>query len=200
MRYDAVNRCNGGICDIPLFLHDNGNIGIGTTDPQAKLDLNFGGEPKTIKFLDMPNHSNSMNSLIRFSWYDNTSDIGIIRSGSTPIEGLAIRFNQIETVRFTPQGNAMLQGRFEAKEVKVTTTPTADFVFAEDYQLPKLEEVEKHIRDKKHLPEIASATQMEKEGVNIGEFQIKLLQKIEELTLYIIELNKRINELEKKNK
>ncbi|WP_260310057.1 hypothetical protein [Riemerella anatipestifer] len=98
-------------------------------------------------------------------------------------------------------GNMSLPtGKFEAKEVKVTTTPTADFVFAEDYQLPKLEEIEKHIRDKKHLPEIASAIQMEKDGVNIGEFQIKLLQKIEELTLYIIELNKRINELEKKNK
>ncbi|WP_260395137.1 hypothetical protein [Riemerella anatipestifer] len=90
-------------------------------------------------------------------------------------------------------GNMSLPtGKFEAKEVKVTTTPTADFVFAEDYQLPKLEEIEKHIRDKKHLPEIASAIQMEKDGVNIGEFQIKLLQKIEELTLYIIELNKRI--------
>nr|WP_050022427.1 hypothetical protein [Chryseobacterium sp. P1-3] len=45
---------------------------------------------------------------------------------------------------------------------------------------------------KKHLPEIASAKEMEKEGVNIGEFQIKLLQKIEELTLYTIELNKKV--------
>ncbi|MCW0490402.1 hypothetical protein OKE68_06335, partial [Riemerella anatipestifer] len=96
-------------------------------------------------------------------------------------------------------GNMSLPtGKFEAKEVKVTTTPTADFVFAEDYRLPKLEEIEKHIRDKKHLPEIASATQMEKEGVNIGEFQIKLLQKIEELTLYTIELNKQNKELKKR--
>ncbi|MCD5969350.1 hypothetical protein LPQ39_08720, partial [Riemerella anatipestifer] len=96
------------------------------------------------------------------------------------------------------EGNIATNGKIEAKEVKVTTTPTAGFVFAEDYRLPKLEEVEKHIRDKKHLPEIASATQMEKEGVNIGEFQIKLLQKIEELTLYIIELNKQNKELKKR--
>ena len=85
-------------------------------------------------------------------------------------------------------------GKFEAKEVKVTTTPTADFVFAEDYNLPKLEDVEKHIKENKHLPEIASAKEMEKEGVNVGEFQIKLLQKIEELTLYSIEQNKNLKE------
>lgn len=90
------------------------------------------------------------------------------------------------------------QGKLEAKEVKVTTTPTADFVFEEDYKLPKLEEVEKHIKEKKHLPEIASAEEMEKDGVNVGEFQIKLLQKIEELTLYSIEQNKRIKNLEEK--
>ena len=88
--------------------------------------------------------------------------------------------------------NASLQGKFEAKEIKVTLTPTADFVFAEHYDLPKLEDVEKHIKDKKHLPEVASAKQMEKEGVNVGEFQIKLLQKIEELTLYTIEQNKQL--------
>ena len=97
-------------------------------------------------------------------------------------------------------GNAAIQGKFEAKEVKVTLTPTADFVFEEDYNLPKLEEVEKHIKEKKHLPEIASAKEMEKDGVNVGEFQIKLLQKIEELTLYSIEQNKKINLLIEENK
>lgn len=95
---------------------------------------------------------------------------------------------------------ALPHGKFEAKEVKVTTTPTADFVFEEDYNLPKLEEVEKHIKEKKHLPEIASAKEMEKEGVNVGEFQIKLLQKIEELTLYSIEQNKKIKTLQSENK
>lgn len=85
----------------------------------------------------------------------------------------------------------------EAKEVKVTLSPTVDFVFEENYSLPKLEDVEKHIKEKKHLPEIASK-EMEKEGVNVGEFQIKLLQKIEELTLYSIEQNKQLQE-DKKN-
>jgi len=97
-----------------------------------------------------------------------------------------------EVMKITTAGNAALQGKFEAKEIKVTLTPTADFVFENDYNLPKLEDVEKHIKEKKHLPEIASAKEMEKEGVNVGEFQIKLLQKIEELTLYTIEQDKQL--------
>ncbi|MDO5615802.1 MAG: cell wall anchor protein [Cruoricaptor ignavus] len=96
-------------------------------------------------------------------------------------------------------GNISVQAKLEAKEIKVTTTPTADFVFEDNYDLPKLEEVEKFIIENKHLPEIASAKEMEKNGVNIGEFQIKLLQKIEELTLYSIEQNKKIKRLEKEN-
>ncbi|UCA59147.1 hypothetical protein KB553_19240 [Chryseobacterium rhizoplanae] len=173
-------------------IKEDGNIGVGTINPQAKLDIVFGGEPKTIKFLESLNASNSMNSMLRFTWYNDTADLGIVRSGSYPIEAMAIRFNQNEVARFTPNGNASLQGKFEAKEIKVTLTPTADFVFDEDYDLPKLEAVEKHIKEKKYLPEIASAKEMEKEGVNVGEFQIKLLQKIEELTLYTIELNKQV--------
>jgi hypothetical protein len=103
-----------------------------------------------------------------------------------------------EIMKISLNGNAALQGKFEAKEIKVTLTPTADFVFEEDYNLPKLEDIEKHIKEKKHLPEIASAKQMEKDGVNVGEFQIKLLQKIEELTLYTIEQNKLIKEQQKR--
>lgn len=103
-----------------------------------------------------------------------------------------------EVMKITPYGNALLQGKLEAKELKVTLTPTADFVFEENYDLPKLEEVANHIKEKKHLPEIASARVMEKEGVNVGEFQIKLLQKIEELTLYVIQQNRQLKDQQEK--
>lgn len=112
--------------------------------------------------------------------------------------GSSIQMTQV--FKITNTGNAALKGKLEVKELKVTNTPTADFVFEEDYNLPKLEEVEKHIKEKKHLPEIASAKEMEKEGVNVGDFQIKLLQKIEELTLYVIDQNKKITDLEKELK
>ncbi len=92
-------------------------------------------------------------------------------------------------------GNLSVQGKIEAKEVKVTNSPTADFVFEDDYNLPSLNFVENHIKTKKHLPEIASAQKMKEEGVNIGDFQIQLLQKIEELTLYTIQQQKELQSL-----
>ena len=88
-------------------------------------------------------------------------------------------------------------GTIRAHEVLVNTQKTADFVFESDYRLRPLAEVEQFIIENKHLPEIAPASEMIENGVNMGEFQIQLLQKIEELTLYIIEQNKRINELTK---
>ncbi|MGN7706544.1 hypothetical protein [Chryseobacterium sp. JV274] len=103
-----------------------------------------------------------------------------------------------EIMKVSSNGNALLQGKLEAKEIKVTLSPTADFVFEENYDLPNLEEVAKHIKEKKHLPEIASAKVMEKEGVNVGEFQIKLLQKIEELTLYAIKQERQLKDQQEK--
>ena len=75
----------------------------------------------------------------------------------------------------------------------------ADYVFRKDYKLRSLEEVEKHIIEKGHLPNIPSATEVEKNGVNLGEMDAKLLEKIEELTLYVIQLNKEVKELKQQN-
>lgn len=71
-----------------------------------------------------------------------------------------------------------------------------DYVFNKDYQLPSLAEVEKYIQQNKHLPGIPAAAQVKKDGLDIGSNQAALLKKIEELTLYIIEQNKRIEKLE----
>jgi hypothetical protein len=75
----------------------------------------------------------------------------------------------------------------------------ADYVFKENYALPTLKEIEQHIQEKGHLPNIPSAKEIVKEGgIEQGELNAKLLEKIEELTLYIIEQNKRIEKLEEK--
>ncbi|EZH71524.1 hypothetical protein ATO12_07435 [Aquimarina atlantica] len=95
--------------------------------------------------------------------------------------------------------NISIRGKIETKEIIVTTSPTADFVFESDYQLPSLDDIEKHIKEKKHLPQIASAKEMKENGVNVGDFQVQLLQKIEELTLYTIQQEKEIRELKSLN-
>ena len=89
-----------------------------------------------------------------------------------------------------------VNGTINAKEIKVEAQ-TADFVFEEDYQLKSLEEVEQFVQANKHLPDIPSAKQMEEEGVGLAEMNKLLLQKVEELTLYLIEKDKKVNQLEK---
>lgn len=89
-------------------------------------------------------------------------------------------------------------GRVRANEIVVNTTG-ADFVFQENYKLRNLTEVETFIKENKHLPEIPNAEEMQKEGMSLSEMNTKLLQKVEELTLYIIDQEKRIKNLEDKN-
>lgn len=90
------------------------------------------------------------------------------------------------------KGNKLdINGTIRSKEVKIEATGWSDFVFSEDYKLPTLSEVESHIKEHKHLPDVPSEKQVIKEGVNVVEMQAKLLQKIEELTLYTIQLEKK---------
>lgn len=73
----------------------------------------------------------------------------------------------------------------------------ADFVFDDNYELMPLQKLESYITANKHLPEIPSATDVSKNGIDIAEMDAKLLQKIEELTLYVIQQQKEIDELKK---
>jgi len=71
----------------------------------------------------------------------------------------------------------------------VTNTGWSDFVFDENYDLPNLEKVESYIQANKHLPEIPSAKEVQEQGIAVSEMLAKHMQKIEELTLYVIKLN-----------
>ena len=96
-----------------------------------------------------------------------------------------------------PSYKLSVNGNIRSKEV-VVEIGWADYVFNKKYKLKPLIEVEKFIEQNKHLPGIPSAAAIEKNGLNLGDTQKKMMEKIEELTLYIIQLNKRIEELEKK--
>jgi hypothetical protein len=71
-----------------------------------------------------------------------------------------------------------------------------DYVFKPDYQLPSLQQVETYIEQNQHLPDMPSAAQIEKEGINLGEMNKLLTKKVEELTLYLIEKDKKEGEQE----
>ncbi len=88
-----------------------------------------------------------------------------------------------------------VEGPIRANEIVVNTTG-ADFVFEPTYKLRPLSELETFIRTNKHLPDIAPAKEMQENGVSAGEMQTKLLQKVEELTLYVIEQEKKYVKLQ----
>jgi hypothetical protein len=89
-----------------------------------------------------------------------------------------------------------VNGSIHARAVNVDLNGWADYVFEKDYRLPSLEEVERHIQEKGHLINIPSAMEVEANGIELGEMDRLLLEKIEELTLYILEQEKRISHLE----
>jgi hypothetical protein len=91
-----------------------------------------------------------------------------------------------------------VNGNIYAKKLKITQLGWADFVFEPDYKLRPLKDLENYILQYKHLPDIPSALEVEKNGIDLGDNQAMLLKKIEELTLYVIELRKEIEMLKVK--
>ncbi len=97
----------------------------------------------------------------------------------------------------SPDYKLDVNGTIRAKEIKVETG-WSDFVFADNYQLMPLDKLEQHIKVNKSLPDIPTEKEVLENGVSLGEMQAKFLEKIEELTIYVIEQNKKISELEEK--
>jgi hypothetical protein len=94
-----------------------------------------------------------------------------------------------------PDSKLTVNGIIHAKEVDVDVNIPADYVFKSDYKLMPLNDVEKYVKINSHLPEIPSAEEITKNGLKMGEMQNKLLQKVEELTLYVIAQQKQIQSL-----
>jgi hypothetical protein len=95
-----------------------------------------------------------------------------------------------------PQNKLDVNGTVHAKEFKASLDGWSDYVFEKEYKLLSLNEVENYIKMNNRLPEVPSTEEVIKDGVNLGEMNALLLKKVEELTLYVIELNKKIEKLE----
>ncbi|MGD8781985.1 MAG: hypothetical protein PVH88_23855 [Ignavibacteria bacterium] len=127
----------------------------------------------------------------------------IIHAGTNGTEEF-FRINSLGNVGIgtdDPQGYKLaVAGNMIAEEVVVKLEEDwPDIVFEKDYNLKPLTEVENFIKENKHLPDIPSAEEVKEEGLSVGEMQAKLLQKIEELTLYVIDLKKENIEVRNQN-
>jgi|GEM_PF-1019290 len=100
----------------------------------------------------------------------------------------------------TPDSKLSVNGNIRAREIKLETGNWPDYVFEEGYQQMSLEEVEAFIAEHGHLPGLKSAEEYQEEGVDMMELNQKLLEKIEELTLYLIDKENRLQRMEKDNK
>ncbi len=184
-----------------LSIHHNGHVGIGTTTPAAKLEVKAEGNPTYLE-----NNANGFairgNDHVLYMGVNSTNHVSYIQSADegTDVSPLLLnaRGGNVGIGRMDAFYKLDVNGTIRAREVVVNLNAGADFVFEEDYALRPLNEVSDFITANKHLPEIPSAANMVEKGLDMGEFQIKLLQKIEELTLYIIEQDKRIIEQDKR--
>lgn len=191
-------------------INNNGNVGIKTNDPKYSLQIGNGTTTESLTLAGPPSSSNS--SFLNFQKGTTSEFVRIQFNAASDLlkiasdQGDIISFDRVNgnvgigSITHNNPNNYLLavNGKIGAKEIIVENTSSTwpDYVFEKDYPLISLEEVEHFVQSNKHLPEVPSAIEVKEAGINIGDMNAVLLKKIEELTLYLIEQNKKINLLQ----
>jgi hypothetical protein len=188
--------------------YSNGPIGIGTNAPEATLSVRS-DNPQIAHF----KHTTGTNSCIVVSNNTGSMNIGVgaatrhpylwtntgamfIGDDGNPTMYVMMGNGNVGIGTTNPQAKLAVNGDIFSKKVKVTLSGWSDYVFQPEYRLRPLSEVEQYINQYHHLPEVVSAAEVEKNGLDVGDNQATLLKKIEELTLYMIEQSKKQQKLE----
>lgn len=182
----------------------NGNVGIGTANPQYLIDIVSSVDNYKQFRVKSPGSpliklSGSYNSGNGAELYQNPS--GDLRLNiNSAKNGFLIKSNgNFGIGTANPDMKLTVKGNIHAEEVKIDlNVPAPDYVFKSNYKLRSIEEVESFIKKYSHLPEIPSAKEFAKNGVMQAKMDMSLLKKIEELTLYTIEQEKKLKKQEKK--
>jgi len=193
-----TTNTNGG-AQVRMKIADNGHVGIGTVQPTETFhlvgnSLYDAGNGASIKingyhgietqgnphWLHLNRYSNDHVSI----GHNSTSNVYMTHGGGKVGIGTT-----------APDAKLTVKGNIHAEEVKVDlSVPGPDYVFKEGYDLKSLNEVQDYIRANGHLPNIPSAKEMEENGIQLGEFNMKLLEKIEELTLYALQQERKLDQ------
>ncbi len=192
--------------------YNSGKIGVGTNDPSAPLHVSGGIELFRLESTSDPMmtfyHGSSMKA-----WIQAFGDDLYITNKSSG--RLRLRNGNVDRLVIDPTGNVVIgsssgasgyrlsvNGKIACEEILIDDfNYWPDYVFEKNYGLPSIEEMEKSINENKHLPGIPSAKEIKDNGgYEVGDIQKKLLEKVEELSLYIIDLNKRVKTLEEENR
>lgn len=208
---NSLNLYTGQNSPIAFFTNGNnermriggdGYVGIGTTTPTGQLTIQGVGNNNVLqlknKYGELMVATNTVGGIPYQDIYKaDGTNIGIHLSadGDTYFNN-----GNVGIGTASPTEKLSINGKIRAREIKVETTGWADYVFEPSYQLPDLNETEQFIKEHKHLPEIPSAKEVAENGVNLGEMNSKLLKKIEELTLYLIEKDKQVTDLQERVK
>lgn len=159
-----------------------GRMSIGVTSPFTGAQLYLSSADQTALYIDA-DHSSDFGFGVRLTVNREKTKGFVLRNSLYGTSGEEV---------FRVWGN----GHVEFRSGNVTQTGWADYVFEEDYELMGLSELESYIKENKHLPKVPSEQEVLKNGVNIGDMDVLLLEKVEELTLYIIELEKKVQSLQ----
>jgi len=201
-----VFTTNGGSDKPRMAIDSAGNVGIGTTSPQAKLHVygegpiqvgDNGGIYTILKNNDLTFHRDGNPSYI---CQMGTGRLIFTTNGGPDSMRMTIdNTGRVGIGTKNPQSKLAVKGKITAEELELTLAGWSDFVFADNYQLMSLDKLEEHIKVNRSLPGIPTEKEVKENGVEVGEMQAKLLEKVEELTLYVIDQNKELIELKKEN-